>query len=403
MDRIVNSLKNNRHVFWEEIARDGAQAKTLLTANQRIAIAKAHGEMFNQNGPDHLIFAAGFISIAKEEEEIIRQMADEIDNCYIAVNCRSVKNEVLQCINAIKKAKFGRVAFVFPVSERLCRIMLHKTQRQALEQGVEIAKFALDNANGMPIDVQLGMASDADPVFVAEVASALSQQGVATVGLGDSRGVLYPSEAKKFFASVIKNADKDVLFSTHIHNDMGYGLVNVLETIKQGIMLNTSSWLGLGERCGLVRTELLTHALAYQPEKLKERLGIDGKNLFLSKPNLKMLPKIAKMVSEYTGIPLKVNDPIVGTRVNSISTGAPFVDTVSFQPFDPLEIHGIPKEIIVTQLASKRIIKEAAKIKGFELDDQQISKILPIVKSRAYSKGRAVFPDKELNEIFNSV
>ena len=73
MDKIVDSLKHNRFVFWEEIARDGAQAKTILSGEQRIDIAKKHGNLFGDNGPDHLVFAAGFISIGKEEERAIKK------------------------------------------------------------------------------------------------------------------------------------------------------------------------------------------------------------------------------------------------------------------------------------------------------------------------------------------
>jgi hypothetical protein len=58
------------------------------------------------------------------------------------------------------------------------------------------------------------------------------------------------------------------------------------------------------------------------------------------------LKKLLLKVSEYTGVDLKVTDPIVGTGVNSISTGTPFVDTKSFQPFDPKAVLDINKKNI---------------------------------------------------------
>ena len=401
MDRIVNSLQNNRLVFWEEIARDGAQAKTLLSANQRIEIASAFGNFFNKNGPDHLVFAAGFVSIDKNEIDIIKKLADEVDNCYLAVNCRSNKNEISNCIASINKAKYGRVAFILPVSKRLSDLMLHKSPKQVLNYGIELAKYALDNSNGIPVDIQLAGAFDADPIFVAEVANKMNEIGIATVGLGDTRGKIYPNEAIEYMKSIKRNSSNDISFSTHFHNDLGFALTNNIEAIKQGILLPATSWLGLAERNGLVRTELLSFLMAYQPEKLKKKLGIDGENFFLSKPNLKMLPEIAKLVSKHIGIPLNITDPIVGTGVNSISTGTPFVDTVSFQPFDTEKILGIPKKIFVTHLASKRIIKEFIKTRNIELSDEQISKILKTIKQRAYKLGRAIFPDAEVIEIID--
>jgi len=400
MDRIVESLKNNRFVFWEEIARDGAQAKTILNAKQRIEIAKENGNLFGNNGPDHLVFAAGFISIGKEEERVIKTLAEEVDNCYLAVNCRSSKKEITDSLLSVRNAKYARIAYVLPISERLCNLMLHKSPKEVLLEGIDIAKFALDNANGIPIDVQLAASFDADPLFIAEAAALLKEQGIAITHLGDTRGKLYPKEVARYIEKLILNSAKEHLYGVHFHNDLDFALANNMESISRGINLAASSWLGLAERNGLVRTELLCFHLAYEAHKMLDRFGIAGKNLFLTPPDLKMLHKIADMVSKYTGVELKVTDPIVGTGVNSISTGTPFVDTKSFQPFDPEEVLGIEKTIFVTQLASTRLIKEVSKKYGYEFNEPQIFEILEFVKTRAFEINRSVFPENELIEIF---
>ncbi|RLD82742.1 MAG: isopropylmalate/homocitrate/citramalate synthase [Bacteroidetes bacterium] len=400
MDRIAESLKNKRFVFWEEIARDGAQAKTILTGKQRAEIARDHGSLFNNNGPDHLVFAAGFTSIGKEEVDAIKMQADQVDNCYLAVNCRSSKSEISQSLDAIKKAKYARIAYVLPASERLCQLMLHKTQKEVLKQGIEIAKYAVDKAGGIPVDVQLAASFDADPVFVAESAAALKNEGIAIAHLGDTRGRLYPKPLANYLKVMIKNSDEDQLYGLHFHNDLGFALMNNSEGIKQGIYLAATSWLGLAERNGLARTELLSFHLSYQAEQMIENIGIDGKNLFLSEPKLHMLSPITNKVSNYTGVPLKVTDPIVGTGVNSISTGTPFVDTASFQPFDTEKVLGIKKKVLVTQLASIRVIKEVSINMGYDLNETQIQKILSYVKSNAYKINRSIVPKNELKEIF---
>jgi len=403
MDRIVKSLKNKNFVFWEEIARDGAQAKTLLSEVQRAEIANSHSQIFGENAPDHLVFAAGFISIGKEEKEIIKRLSETVDNCYLAVNCRSSRTEIDDSIDAIKTAKFPRIAYVFPGSERLCRLMLRKTQKEALLQGIEIAKYAKDNAGDIPVDVQIAGSFDAEPEFIAEAASALKEQGIAITHLGDTRGRIYPNETANYMNELIKKSDSDQLYGLHFHNDLGFSLANNLEAIKQGVTLSATSWLGLAERNGLVSTELLTFLLAYEPEFINKRLGFDGKNLFISPPNIKLLKQVAEKVSKYTGINLKVTDPIVGTGVNTISTGTPFVDTVSFQPFDSYEILDIPRKIYVTQLASKRIIKEVSLEMGFTLSENQIEILLEKVKEIAYKKNRSIMPEEELIELFTNV
>ena len=311
-----------------------------------------------------------------------------------------MKEEIDLSIDAVKHAKFPRIAYVFPVSERMCRLMLHKSQKEALEQGIEIAKYAVDKAGGIPVDVQMAGGFDADPIFIADAAAALSREGISICHIGDTRGRIYPKETATYIDTLLAYSDRSQLFGTHFHDDMGFSLINNLASIRRGLTLSATSWLGLAERNGILRTELLTVHMAYQPEKLFTRLQIPGENLFLSPPNLKMIPLIAKKVSDYTGIPLKVTDPIIGTGVNSISTGTPFVDTVSFQPFDPQEVLGIPRKIFVTQLASKRVIHEVAVQMGFLLSDDVIDEILSEVKKIAYQLSRSVFPENELKEIF---
>ena len=267
---------------------------------------------------------------------------------------------------------------------------------------LDMAKYALDKAHGMPIDIQLAGAFDADPLFIADMASAITEQGVATIGMGDTRGRIYPKEIARFLDTVIERSDEGILFSVHLHDDMGFSLVNNLAAIRRGVMMPSTSWLGLAERNGLLRTELLTVHLAYETEKIGDKLDIEGEGLFLSQPNLKMLKNIASKVSEFTGVSLKTTDPIVGTGVNSISTGTPFVDTNSFQPFDPEVVLGIPQTIYVTQLASRRVIKEVSQRMGYNLTEDQITDILPIVKAKAYKTGRSVYPENELHDLFKT-
>ncbi|MBN2663023.1 MAG: hypothetical protein JXR68_05190 [Bacteroidales bacterium] len=400
MDRIKKSLEKGRFVFWEEIARDGAQAKTILSAEERIKIARMHASIFGENAPDHLVFAAGFVSIAPQEKDIIKQVAENVDNCYVAVNCRSQKNEIKDSIEAVKDALFPRVAFVLPASERLCNLMLHKTPREVFDYGLDIAKYALDQANGIPVDLQLAAAYDGDTSLIADLAEAMSELGVATIGLGDTRGQKYPLEIREFYKKLLEKSSGFIPYAPHLHNDLGFAIENTFEGVKQGINFACSSWLGLAERNGLARTELLTFLLTHEPELLKQRLGFDGSNFFITPPNLKMLPVISQLVSKYTGVHLQVTDPIVGTGVNSISTGTPFVDTESFQPFNPKEILGIEKYIFVTQLANRRVIIEVGKRLGYTFSEENILKILTIVKQRAYSFNRAIVPENEIISLF---
>ncbi len=403
MDRTKKTLQEKKFVFWEEIARDGAQAKTILSKEQRVEIAKMHSKIFGKNAPDHLVFAAGFVSIAPQEAEAIKFVANNVDECQIAVNSRSKKEEISDAINSIKDAKYPRLAIVTPANDRLSNLMLHKTTSQVFDYMIDIIKYAIDKANGIPIDLQLAAAYEGNPVQISEFAQYATELGVSTIGLGDTCGKIYPLEIKKFYEKLLANSNNKIIYAPHLHNDLGFAIDNTFEGIKKGITFACTSWLGLAERIGLARTELLTFLLTYDNENSINKLGFDTSSLFYSPPNLKLLPIIAKKVAEYTNVPLKTTDPIVGTGVNSISTGTPFVDIFSFQPFNAEKILGIKQKIFVTHLANRRLITEKAKNLGYDFNENQIIEILKIVKEKAYKDNKAIISETDVKEIFEKI
>jgi 2-isopropylmalate synthase len=402
MDIVLDSLNEKRFVLWEEIARDGAQAKTILSGNQRVEIAKLQSKIYKGNAHKHLVFAAGFISVGKGEVEAIKKVVEQVDECNIAVNCRANNNEIDLSVQTVKNAKYPRLAVVFPASERLANVMLHKKLSEIIPLAVDKAKYALDKAGNIPVDFQLAASFDAKPEFIAEISSKLIETGIQICHLGDTRGRIYPNETKKYFKKLLLNSNSK-RYGVHFHNDLGFALMNNIEALKAGINLVSSSWLGLAERNGLMRTELISLLLSYKNKKLKKRLGVDASQFFEFQNDLKYLKIVADKVSEFTGLSLKVTDPIVGTGVNSISTGTPFVDPKSFQPFDPEKVLGIKQRIHITQLASKRVITAVAEQMGISLSDIETENILEIVKEKTFLENIPIINEDEFLKIIKTL
>jgi 2-isopropylmalate synthase len=388
-DYISASLRKGKLVFWEEIAR------TLLNAAQRIEIAKLQSQIFGNSGSNHLIFAAGFPGICKAEFEIIRQMASEVDTCYLATHGRALREEIDLGIAALEGAKFGRITFFFPVNEQMCNHLMHKSTSETAKNGIDLAKYALDKAKGLPVDIALAGIAGADPIFVADVVSRLSAEGVSLVKLCDSAGRLFPLEIKAFFETLIQKKEKNALIGTHFHNDLGFALANTLETLKLGINVVAGSWLGLAERTGLIPTELFLFLMINETEKLADRLGLDARHFFTEKPNLSKLAKIARKVSQYTGVPLKATDLITGPSINSFSTGTPFNSPADFLAFRPENI-GIEPSILVTHLSSHKVILEFMEKIGYQLTELEVKHLFSMVKTWPYENNQSIVPKEML-------
>ncbi|MET8623826.1 2-isopropylmalate synthase [Kitasatospora sp. NPDC004669] len=392
-DLVRESALAGRVVLWEESARDGAQAKTLMSADFRARLAREQGQIFGVDGPRHMVFAAGFPAVCVEEFEAVRQVAVEAEGAVsVAAVCRGRAADVRQAVASVRGTAHARVMVVVPASEAMAQVMTHRSARDALEGAVTLVKDAKGLDDTVAVDVCLADASRADHELTAAYAAALTEAGAGTIVLADTIGCQLPTDTAEMVTRVRAESGDRVVLASHLHNDLGLGLANTLQALRAGVRVVASSWLGIAERSGMVATEQLLFLLAHRPELAAQILG-PGADAWWTAPDLPRLPGIARMVSEEIGVPLTVTTPIVGDGVGTISTGTPFVHPRLFQPFDPQELLGIAPSVVLTHLASTRVVTVVAARHGHHLDDAQAKAAMRWVKTRAYRTGRAVVPD----------
>lgn len=403
-DLIVDSAKKGGVVFWEEIARDGAQAKTIMSGQERVNIARKHSSLFEGAAQNHLIFAAGFPSIGKNELESIYELAEKIDSCYLATHGRPTRYDVDLGLNALKKAKYGRVSFLLPATEQKAQRITRCSLGESYSKGIDLIKYIKDKNPDIPVDIALVDSPIADVDELSDFINDATENGLSIAKICDTRGIFYPNHIVPYFEKLTKFLSKESTLGTHFHNDLGLGLSNTLKVFESGLRIASTSWLGLGERAGLVPTEQLLFLLSNEKESLFERIGIkDVKALFTNEINLKSMVDIANEVSEILNIPIKSTDPIIGSGLTSISTGLPFENPSEFQPFDPTKILGRKQKVVITHLASKKVIDYVAKENGFLFSKSQLNEVFQKVKNRPYDSKNPVIGDKDLTTIFNSV
>ncbi|MFC1431843.1 2-isopropylmalate synthase [Streptacidiphilus sp. N1-3] len=395
MDVVRESARAGRIVLFEESARDGAQAKTLMSADFRVRLARAQGAVFGADGPRHVVFAAGFPSVCGQEFEATRQVALEAqDSVSPAAICRGTAQDVRLALSAVRGAAHARIMVIVAASEATARALVHRSAVEALGQGLDVVKEAVSLADGVAVDVCLVDAPRADHGLVAEYAGAMTAQGAGTIVLADTVGDLLPGQTRELFRRVAAGAGPDAVLVSHLHNDLGLGLANTLAALESGVRVAACSWLGMAERSGMAATEQLLFLLAHDPDKAAQVLGPDCEPWWTA-PDLTRLPGIARMVSAETGVPLTVTTPIVGTGVATISTGTPFTHPQTFQPYDPERQLGLTPTVVLTHLASQRVLRAVAERLGHRLDPAQTRTALGWVKDRAYRLGQAVVADAD--------
>jgi 2-isopropylmalate synthase len=387
VDVVRESVRAGRVVLWEESARDGAQARTLMSAGFRSWLAREQGAMFGAAGPQHVVFAAGFPAVCQEEFDAVRRVALDAEGFVsVAAVCRATADDVAQATRAVRGSAGARVMVVVPASEAMARVMTHTAARQALRQAVGLVEQARDRDGMVAVDICFADATRADPALMADAANAVTAAGAGTVILADTVGAHLTSDTAAMTRAVAAGSAPEVVLGSHLHNDLGLGLANTLEMARHGVRLLSSSWLGLAERVGMVATEQLLFLLAHRSEAL---LGA-GAQPWIVPPDLTRVPILARAVAHETGTPLPMTAPIVGPGVNSISTGTPFVRPELFRPFDPEALLGIQPTVVLTHLASARLVTAVAARLGWSLTREEARTAMTWVKARAFTTGDPV-------------
>ena len=190
--------------------------------------------------------------------------------------------------------------------------LTHQLQKKPQEHFNDIAQI-LEKAkkNGIETNVYLedwsnGMKNSRDYVF--EFLDFLSKQPIKRILLPDTLGVLTPRETYRFMASIIKKYP-DAHFDFHGHNDYDLSVSNTMEALRAGCHGLHLTVNGMGERAG--NTPLASVVAVIND--FMPNLGIDV--------NEKALFKVSRLVSNFTGIGIPSNKPIVGDNVFTQTAG----------------------------------------------------------------------------------
>ena len=158
------TLRDGRLVLCEEVARDGAQGKTLLLGPQRADLFRRTADVLGKHADECLVSMVGFPAIGLGEVDCVRHCLDVLDVGYQQVVCRTIERDLLQCIGLMRDAHAGRVLFVVPASRELASAMMHTTPAEALEEAVRLLRLGLEEAAGeVSIDVCLADIGRARP------------------------------------------------------------------------------------------------------------------------------------------------------------------------------------------------------------------------------------------------
>jgi isopropylmalate/homocitrate/citramalate synthase len=343
-------------------------------------------EMFHYQEPD------------KKAAKLIHSM--KLD-CRVAAWCRAVKEDIASAIDL----GFQEVGISHPVSN------IHfeakwpdKTSEQLLANVVDVVEYAAKD-HGLRVFVHGEDSTRADWNFEKKWVNAIADAGAECYRVCDTVGIGLPEPDAPVPIGIpakIKALKKETRLKAveiHAHDDFGNAIANTMAAVRTAsglwdkIYISTT-YLGIGERAGNAETEkiILNLNLHYGVKKF------DGRT--------QKLKETADFIGKATGFVVPPNKAIVGdygfAHESGIHTHGVLNNAWTYEPYPP-ELVGNQRRLTIGKQSGKGIIKhKIAELTGKEPTEEQVAKIVDLVKD-VYANGRrASLKEEEFKRILRA-
>ncbi|KXB05684.1 citramalate synthase [candidate division MSBL1 archaeon SCGC-AAA382A13] len=359
--------------------RDGEQTPGVaLTPDEKLEIAK------KLDGLKVDMIEAGSAIVSAGEREGIKKITRENLQSEILSYVRTLKSD----IDSALECDVDAVHLVFPSSDLHIEKRLEKSKEEIKEMAIETARYALDH--GLTVELSAEDATRAEKEFLKETFQAGIEEGVQRVCICDTVGMMMPEQIYELFSEFSNVID--VPLAAHCHDDFGVGVANSLAAIRAGGSEVHATINGLGERAGNAALEEIALAISEFYKNFKTNLDLDE------------LYEVAKLVENYSGIPISPSKAVIGDNAFAheagIHTHGVLAEATTYEPVSPEKV-GQRRRLIFGKHTGKHAIENELERKGLEASEKQIDEIFKRIKELG-DKGKLV-TDAEWSAIIDDV
>ena len=371
--------------IFDTTLRDGEQSPgATLTLPEKVEIAK----LLDAMGVD--IIEAGFPIASDGDFASVKAIAEQVSRATICGLARSTAKDIDRAGESIKPAKSGRI-HVFLATSKIHRE--HKL-RKGKEEILKLAVQSIKQAKGYTQDVEFSPedASRTELEFLEEICIAAAEAGATTINLPDTTGYAVPETYGAMFAHIAKLPiirERNVILSTHCHDDLGMAVANSLAGVIGGARQVECTINGIGERAGNASLEEFVMNLQVRNDFYKLRTNIDATKLY----------QASRTVSTLTGLAVPRNKAIIGRNAFAHESGihqdGMLKHRETYEIMDPASV-GVPKnELVLGKHSGRAAFKDRVTQMGQALSDEQIENVFTQFKALADKKKEVYDEDIE--------
>ena len=301
-------MLNDYVKIFDTTLRDGEQSPGCsMNIEEKVRLAK----QLEKLGVDTI--EAGFPIASPDDFSAVSEISAILKNAEVCGLARALEKDIKKAWDAIKKAKKPRIHTFLATSDIHLKYKLKMTRKEALKQAVLMVKYAkslCDRVDFSPED-----AARSDKLYLYEVLSAVIEAGADTINIPDTVGYAMPEEFGELIADIIKNVPlikkKNIIVSTHCHNDLGLAVANSLAGVINGASQIECTINGIGERAGNASLEEVVMAISTRKGFFNLKTGIITKEIYPT----------SKLLTQITGVKVQPNKAIVGANAFAHEAG----------------------------------------------------------------------------------
>jgi 2-isopropylmalate synthase len=347
-----------RILIFDTTLRDGEQSPgASLNLPEKIEIARA----LEQLGVD--IIEAGFPITSPGDFEAVKTIAAEITGATVAGLARCTERDVSRAGEAVQHARKGRI-HVFCATSKIHReFKLKKAKDQIIRLTVDNVKLArqfVPDVEFSPED-----ASRTEPDYLAEVVQAAIEAGATTINCPDTVGYATPEEYRAMFEYLIAHVPgaKNVVFSSHCHDDLGLAVSNSLAAVLGGARQVECTINGIGERAGNAALEEVVMAMRTRSDCYP----------FMTNINTRRLASCSRLVSTLTGLHVQRNKAIIGENAFAHEAGihqdGVLKERLTYEIMSPEDVGVIQNKLVLGKHSGRHAFRQRLEELGLRLDE----------------------------------
>ncbi|MFA9515695.1 (R)-citramalate synthase [Halopenitus sp. H-Gu1] len=334
--------------------RDGEQMPGVsLTPDRKLEIAR------ELDAVGVHVIEAGSACTSEGEREGIRQVAAEGLDATVTSFARGVQSDIDHAL----ACGVDGINLVVPASDRHVETKVGSTREEVLETVEELVVYAKDHDLWVELLGEDGSRADLD--YLERMARTGLDAGADRFCYCDTVGAAGPEQTFEIVSRLAAVGPTGV----HTHDDLGFGMTNVHAGLRAGADFVHATVNGVGERAGNVALEEVAIALdrCYDIETV----------------DLEQLYRLARTVSDATGVSLPPNKAVCGTNAfaheSGIHTDGTLKDGAMYEPYPP-ETVGRERRLVLGKHAGRAGVSAALSEHGVDVTDDQLASIVERVK-----------------------